>query len=170
MPRARFALLVPCFVSVLGAAPAQIISETHDPEVVRIAGLQGKAQQRALRLFLSRPTNNHFNLFDSLFYYEAELRPALRPLALDRRLGMFVADFLTLVGETDDLRLVIHHPPRWKRRFDSTRWAYGAACSLLNASTEEDWRFLRSCAERKYWGRADSGAIRTLKLIASPKS
>src|SRR5204863_7799723 len=51
------------------------------------------------------------------------------------------------------------------------RWAYSVVCAVLEPATEKEWTFLRNCAMNDYddlW--VDAGAIRTLKLIASPKS
>src|SRR5271165_3398569 len=172
MPSARFALFTLNVLFALDvAASAQDIAETRSPDVLRVIELGGAARQDSLRLVLTHPRNHWFIFYRSVFYYEARLRPALRGLVQDSTVGILAADLLTLVGESDDLEFMIQHPPKAKRSFDSTRWAYGVACSLLDASTEVEWSFLRNSAIGTYEdGWVDAGAIQTLKLIASTRS
>jgi hypothetical protein len=156
-----------------GAANAQIREvQVHDPSVLHVAELQGKAQQKALRLLLTHPPSNDWStLYDSVFYYEVHLRASLRTLIQDPRVGTEAVEILTRIGEPEDLRFIIQHPPPSKHQLVSNRWAYGVACSLLDATTEEEWSFLRNSALGKYdYAWVNTGAIQTLALISSPRS
>jgi len=52
--------------------------QTQDPDVLRIAGLQGGVQQKELRQLLKHSRSNAHRVYESIFYYEAQLRQALR--------------------------------------------------------------------------------------------
>jgi len=138
-----------------------------DPDVIRIAGMKGKSQRKELRQFLMNL--GHSGAYDAIFTYEDRLRPALRALVQDSKAGMMAERFLADLGEPEDLRFIIQHPPRWRSRLAANRWDYFVACSLIDANSDEEWSFLRDCAfHRNRW--AENGAIQTLKLIATPKS
>ena len=78
---------------------------------------------------------------------------------------------LALIGNPEDLSLIVLLAPTPNRRPTLNRWAYEVASALLEPDSEEEWSFLRQCALNVYGdGWADSGAIQTLQLIASPKS
>jgi len=78
---------------------------------------------------------------------------------------------LALIGDPEDLRLIIRLAPPPQPGPFSNRWAYGVAAALLEPATEEEWAFLRQCALNGFDDRwVDAGAIQTLKLIASPRS
>lgn len=143
--------------------------QAHDPQVLRIAALGGNEQVKALRSALIGPIT-HAELYDTVFYCEERLRGSLRRLVSDRKAGIQAAYLLSLIADPEDLRAIIRRPPRPKLVTD--RWAYRVACSLLDASNEEDWNFLRDCLMGKYaddlW--ASIGAIQTLKLIGSERS
>jgi hypothetical protein len=167
------ALALPLVIVISGSASGQnSVLETFDPDVLRIAALQGKTQQKELRKLLIHLPNQYRRFHESVFYAGAKLRSPLRALVQDSKVGTVAADFLTLIGQPEDLHFIIQHPPpRSKRDFRPYRWAYGVACSLLDPITEEEWSFLRSSALNTYKdGWAATGAIQTLKLIASPRS
>ena len=66
---------------------------------------------------------------------------------------------------------MIQHPPPGGRKGFTNRWTYAVATSLLEPKSDEEWNFLRKCAENHFEdGWADYGAIQTLKLIASDRS
>lgn len=145
--------------------------QTRDPDVLRIAGLQGAAQQKELRQLLLHLPRNAYRVHESVFYHEAQLRSAPRALVQDVKVGTQAAQFLSLIGEPDDLRFIVQHPPPSKHQAFPNRWAYGVASSLLDPTMEEDWVFLRDSALNKYEdGWVEVGAIQTLKLIASSRS
>ena len=109
--------------------------------------------------------------WDSIFYHEDKLRPSIRLLLRDYKAHENAQEILALIGDPQDLRLVVRLAPRSRRDPFSNRWAYRVACALLEPSTEEEWAFLRACALNDYDDRwVDAGAIQTLKLIASPRS
>jgi hypothetical protein len=165
---AIFVATVSLVIPFAGLAGAQ---NDLDPAVQRIAGRKGKVQQRELRRLLIHPGDDDHSFYESIFYHEAHLRPALLALVHDPKVGAEAANFLTLIGQPDDVRFIIHHPPPSKGQAFPHRWAYGVACSLLDPTLEEDWTFLRYSAVNKYEdGWVEAGAIQTLKLIASPKS
>jgi hypothetical protein len=155
-----------------GSVNAQnAIVESHDPDLLRVSSLQGKAQRKELRHLLTHFPNNQYRFYESAFYYGDQLRPALRVLVGDPKVGGMAVDFLARLAEPEDLRFIIRNPPRPRHPLVSDRWAYKVACSLLDPRTEEEWSFLRSCTLNRYQdGWTQSGAIQTLKLIASPRS
>jgi hypothetical protein len=111
------------------------------------------------------------SLDELVFFHEKQLRPALRALVEDSKVGRGVIGLLAFIGQPEDLRLVVEHAPKPKRKLFEDRWAYGAVTALLEPATEQEWFFLEKCAAGQYddlW--VDAGAIQTLKLIASPKS
>ena len=166
-------LVLNAFTAVVGAAPAQECPlQIGNPKIFRVAGLHGVSQQNALRdLIIGDFRNDKHGLRESVFYYEARLRPALRSLLQDPTVNQDVLELLTFIGVPEDLRLIIEGPPPPKRKPFPHRWAYSVACSLLDPNSEEEWSFLRKCALNEYDDRwADAGAIQTLKLIASPRS
>jgi hypothetical protein len=159
--------------ALVGAALAQECPlQIGDPNVFRVARLQGASQQNELReLITDELRSDKHELRESVFYYEARLRPALRSLLQDPKVNEEAVDLLTLIGVPEDLRTIIERPPQPKRKAFLHRWAYSVACSLLDPSSEEEWSFLRHCALNEYHDRwVDAGAIQTLKLIASPRS
>jgi hypothetical protein len=95
----------------------------------------------------------------------------LRALVVDPKVGTAAGKLLAFIGVPEDIQVFIDHAPPPKRKLFEDRWAYGVVCALLEPATEKEWAFLRNCAMNKYddlW--VDAGAIRTLKLIASPRS
>ncbi len=159
-------------ILLAGSANAQDRAvQTQDPDVLRISRLQGKAQQKELRLILLHPLSDEDRFYESVFYHGVQLRSALRALLHDPTVGMEAANFLTLIGEPDDLRFIIQHPPSSKGEAFPHRWAYGVACSFLEPTADEDWAFLRNSALNRYGdGWVEAGAIQSLMLIASPRS
>ena len=160
-----------CAFLLIGSAQAQqcpsLVAE--DPAFARVIALTGKAQRNELRRLMA--TDNQRGFINSVFYYGERLRPALLSLVADRDHAGYAVELLALIGEPEDLRRIIKSPPRAGRDALSFRWAYQVASSLLDPSSEEDWSFLRRCALHEYenpW--ADTGAIQTLKLIASPRA
>jgi hypothetical protein len=155
-----------------GSVHAQnAVVESHDPDLLRVSSLQGKAQRKELQHLFTHLPNNEGRFYESVFYYGDQLRPALRALVGNPKVGGMAVDFLALVGEPEDLRFIIRNPPRPRHPLLADRWAYKVACSLLDPRTEEEWSFLRSCTINRYQdGWAQSGAIQTLRLIASPRS
>jgi hypothetical protein len=104
-------------------------------------------------------------------YYEARLRESLRALLGDPLAGTKARQVLALIGDPEDLQLIVElAPPSGSGPFAS-RWAYSVACALLEPQSQAEWDFLRKAAMNGYDDRwVDAGAIQTLKLIASPRS
>ncbi len=160
--------------STTALLPEYVLERKFGPaDLSRIAALDGKAQVDELRELLAGDFGDSgVGLFEQVFVQEHRFRPALRELAQDAKVGEVASELLAFIGVPEDVRLVVEHAPR-PSRGDSfeNRWAYGAVRSLLEPTTEKEWAFLRGCALNEYddlW--VDSGAIETLKLIASPKS
>lgn len=167
--RATARALAVVAVLVAGIA-AQDGVRTDDDRVARIAGLRGAAQKNALREVLVRDLERE-TIVEAIFQREDKLRPALRSLVSDRKVGERATNLLAIIGAPEDLRFIIQFPPPSDPNDFPNRWAYGVACSLLYPSSEEEWMFLRKCALNEYDDRwVDAGAIQTLKLIASPRS
>ena len=108
---------------------------------------------------------------DVLLYHENRLRPSLRALLRDPKARAGAQEILSLIGDPDDLRVLLHLPPPSHSGPFENRWAYGVVCALLEPGTEQEWKFLRDCALNAYDDRwVDAGAIQTLKLMASSRS
>ena len=158
-----------CAMELVGSAQAQCLAPSLDPAFERIVNQSAKSQKDAFLQTL-KASNNYRQFLDSVFYYGDRLRPGLRLLATGRRGNGYWIEFASLIGEPEDLRAVKGKPPRSDLPL-SYRWAYQVACSLLDASSDQDWSFLRKCALRQIddpW--AVTGAIQTLRLIASPRA
>jgi hypothetical protein len=141
-------------------------------ELLRVVRLEGDHQQHDLRELLVgafEPDEKQFR--DTLFYYEAKLRPALRALALDQKISERIRDLLSMIGVSEDLHLIMQLPPPPVSQGFPERWRYSVAASLVSPDNEDEWSFLRRCALHEfddYW--VDLGAIQTLKLTGSPRS
>jgi hypothetical protein len=139
-----------------------------DPDVFRIAQLQGREQQIALRGLLAAHDRERT---ESVFYYGNRLRPSLRALVQDPEVGEAASWSLAMIAVPEDIKTIIDSPPRAKKAAFASRWAYGVVASSLHPTTDAEWMFVRRCALNEYKdGWVDAGAIQTLKLIASPRS
>jgi len=143
-------------------------------EVDRIAALKNAQQRQALRELLvdSGQVDSDPRAFrEAIFYHEAQLRPALRSLLDDAEANHVARFLLSTIGSAEDLRLMIQHPPPGGRKGFPNRWTYAVATSLLEPKSDQEWNFLRKCAENDFEDRwVDYGAIQTLELIASDRS
>ena len=141
-------------------------------DIDRIAKLSGAAQMNELKELLAGDIEHKEKSPEDLaFFYDEQLRPALRALVQDAKVGIKASTVLAFIGEPDDLRLVVQHAPKPKRELFEDRWAYEVVTAIFEPSSETEWSFLETCAANEYddlW--VDAGAINTLKLIASPKS
>ena len=165
---ARSGLLVAMLTALVGSAqPLGCRLQIGDPDVFRVAQLQGSLQQTALQGLLA----NRRDLSEALFYYGNRLRPSLRGLLQDGEVGESAAWSLALIGVPEDVKTIIGSPPRTKKLAFASRWAYGVATSLLEPTSDSEWAFLQKCALNEFDDRwVDGGAIQTLKLIGSPRS
>ena len=138
----------------------------------RIAALKGEALISELRELLAGDFEDSDEpLNDLMFSHEHQFRPALRTLVRDPKIGIAACQVLAFIGVPEDVRLVVEHAPPPREESFGNRWAYGVVCALLEPTTEREWAFLRNCARNDYddlW--VDAGAIKTLKLISSPRS
>jgi hypothetical protein len=108
-----------------------------------------------------------------VFYYEVELRPALKELASDSFVAVRAREFLSLIGVPEDLRYMMQLTPPLGDPEDpfKNRWRYSAATALLHPDSDDEWSFLRMCSLNEFEDRwVAAGAIQTLKLIGSPRS
>jgi len=142
-------------------------------DVARIAKLSGDKQRDELKEMLAGDFDDEGenSVTDLFFFHEQQLRPALRSLVMDTKVGPKASQTLVFIGVPEDLRLIVQHAPKPKRKLFEDRWAYEVVTALLEPSTDEEWSFLEKCAANEYddlW--VDAGAIETLKLVASPKS
>ena len=87
--------------AVLSAGAGQ--EERGAKELLRITKLTGTAQTRAMQAFLAKCDGEYDGCIDQTFYFENELRPALRALIRDPKLGDFVVALLALTGVHDDI-------------------------------------------------------------------
>jgi hypothetical protein len=141
--------------------------------IIPILGAQPACPSRdELRRILANRDEWHANSRrDSIFYCESQLRPALRSSLQDGETRERAQWMLALIGDPEDLRLVIRIAPAPRPGPFSNRWAYGVAVALLEPTTEQEWAFLGQCALNSLNDRwVDAGAIQSLKLIASPRS
>ena len=168
LAKARNALLIAMLTAFVGSAqPSGCRLLIGDPDVFRVAQLQGSLQQAALRGLLA----NRRDLSEAVFYYGNRLRPSLRGLLQDGEVGESAASSLALIGAPEDVKTIIGSPPRPKKLAFASRWAYGVVTSLLEPTSDTEWSFLRKCALNEFDDRwVDAGAVQTLKLIASPRS
>jgi hypothetical protein len=159
--------------STAGLRPEFVLErEFGAADVRRIASLEGEAQINQLRELLAGDFEDSGpGLHELMFVQEHKFRPGLRALVDDPKVGIAAGQLLAFIGVPDDVRLFLAHAPPPKRKLFEDRWAYSVVCAVLEPATEKEWTFLRNCAMNDYddlW--VDAGAIRTLKLIASPKS
>jgi hypothetical protein len=93
-------------------------------------------------------------LRDTVFYHERRLRPSIRALLRDSKCAAGARETLALIGEPDDLELVVRPapPPHPPLRFEN-RWAYGVVSALLEPRSESEWSFLRAAAQNQFGDR-----------------
>jgi hypothetical protein len=156
-----------------GTSAAPVVAEQQqdaNQEVRRIAGLSGPSQLQALQALLANfPDDPDF--LGRIFYFENRLRPSLRALIGDAKVGELALNLLALVGVSQDLGLIVRSLPAFRAESSDNRWVYGLVCALVEPSSEMQWQFLRSAALNEYDDRwVEGGAIQTLKLIASDRS
>ena len=143
-------------------------------DVRRTARLAGAAQQAELRELLAGDYEREGrgeDLQELMFLHYRQLRPSLRALVADPKVGKDAAAILAFIAVPDDLRLVIQHAPPAKKELFEDRWAYHVVSGLLEPASEEEWAFLKKCAANEFddlW--VDAGAIESLRLIASSRS
>lgn len=108
---------------------------------------------------------------DSIFYHETGLRPLLRSMLRDPKAHENALKMLALIGEPEDLQLLVRQASKPNPAPFANRWAYWVAAALLEPASDAEWNFLRRCALGEYDDRwVDAGAILTLQLTASPRS
>ncbi len=134
-------------------------------EISNAANLVGDRQMRELRALLAGDFGNDRREFaDSVFYYEARFRPALRALTLDPLVTEGARFFLSSIGAPEDLRLMVKlAPPRSSLELSEV-WRYALVTALVRPDNESEWAFLRRCALNDFDDRwADAGAIQTFE-------
>lgn len=159
--RCPMVLMIPVVTVLLAAITSLLTAAPRPPS---------GAELRAM-LESREPSLRPQHKWDSVFYFEERTRPLLRRFLRDGRLFKAAAEALALIGDPDDLRLIIRIAPRPRPDPFENRWAYQVASALLEPRSEKDWAFLRACAVDEYDDRwVDAGAIQTLKLIGSQRS
>jgi hypothetical protein len=143
-------------------------------DIARIVKSDESTQLRDLRERLAGTFSGLYgqNEFaDSVFYYEARLRHALRTLASDPQVTERARDLLSLIAVSEDLHLIMQLAPPAPSPGFPERWRYAVATALVSPDGEDEWSFLRKCALNEFADRwVDSGAIQTLKLTGSSRS
>jgi hypothetical protein len=143
-------------------------------DVIRATELSGQAQQDALSEILTgrfKENGRDQDLYQLLFFHAHQFRAALQSILKDSKAARRAIPVLAQIGVPEDLRLIIKHAPVARRELFEDRWAYDVACALLDPTTEAEWDFLGKCAANDFddlW--VDAGAIKTLRLIGSPRS
>jgi hypothetical protein len=141
-------------------------------ELFRVIALVGDNQQHELRELLAGDFSQQLRQFqDSVFYYEARLRPALRDFLRDAEVTVQARELLSIIGVSEDLHLIVQlATPPVSQAFPE-RWRYAVATMLVNPDGDDEWAFLRKCALNEFDDRwVDAGAIQALKLNGSPRS
>ncbi len=141
-------------------------------DVSRVLKLPTDAQRRELRELLAGemdPAGPALN--ELIFAEEGAARPVLRWLLDDPQVGPQAGELLAFIGYPEDARLLIQYAPEPNGEPAVNRWTYAVASALLQPSSEREWSFLKRCAADNYGDHwIDAGAIRTLQLVASPRS
>jgi hypothetical protein len=139
-----------------------------EPDLPRIVRLPADELQRELSEALAGDPSSDRKFADSIFYYEAQLRPALWTLARQPELTLRVRQMLSMIAAPEDLHLImkLDAPPTAGGFGD--RWRYQVATSLVNPDREEEWSFLRRCAFNEFNDRwVDAGAIQEADRITT---
>jgi hypothetical protein len=144
----------------------------HAADVSRILKLPTGPQRQGLReLLASEMDASGPPLNEQIFAEENVARPVLRWLLDDPQAGPQAGELLAFIGYPEDVRLLIQYAPEPNGEPSVNRWTYAVASALLQPSSEREWSFLKRCAADNYGDHwIDAGAIRTLQLIASPRS
>ena len=83
-----------------------------DADIFRVAQLQGREQQIALRGVLAAHGRDRT---ESVFYYGNWLRPSLRDLVQDAEVGEAASSSLTIIAVPEDIQRIIDSPPQAKK-------------------------------------------------------
>ena len=158
----------------IGLLPEYVLNRVVGPaDVECVAANHGETQINELRELLAGDFLGSESGLDKLvFAREHEFRPALRALITDVKVGSVASYLLSFICFPEDVQLIVNHAAAPKKEeYSDNRWAYYVVSALLEPATEREWNFLWSCARNEYEDRwVDAGAIRTLMLIASPRS
>lgn len=138
----------------------------------RILQLPTEDQRRELRELLAGVMDPAGTPLDELaFAQENRARPVLRWLLDDIQVGPQAGELLAFIGRPDDLGLLMRYAPEPNGEPAVNRWSYAVASALLNPANDREWLFLKRCACDNFGDHwVDLAAIRTLRLIASPRS
>jgi hypothetical protein len=144
----------------------------HAADVARILKLPADGQRRELRELLAGGMDTAGPpLNELIFAQENKARPALRWLLDDPQVGAQAGELLAFAGYPEDIRLLAQYAPEPNGEPAVNRWTYAMASALLSPATDREWLFLKRCACDNYGDHwVDAGAIRTLRLIATPRS
>ena len=141
-------------------------------DLARMLKLPVEEQRSGLREVLAGemdPAGPPLN--ELIFEQESDARPALRWLLDDPQVGAEAGELLAYLGYPEDVRLLLRYAPEPNGDPAVNRWAHAVACTLFEPASEREWSFLKRCASDNYGDHwVDAGAIRTLRLIASPRS
>jgi hypothetical protein len=141
-------------------------------DLARILQLPTDGQRRELRELLAGVMDPAGPPLDELiFAQENRARLTLRWLLDDLQVGPQAGELLAFIGRPEDLGLLIKYAPEPNGEPAVNRWSYAVASALLNPATDREWLFLKRCACDNFGDHwVDLAGIRTLRLIASPRS
>src|SRR5262245_31308008 len=142
----------------------------HTSDLRRIAKLDDKSRTQELKEIMAGDFRDDF-LDRKLFEMEHVFRQALRELVQDPQVGLMAIVSLAQIGVPEDLAWVVRHVPSPRKDWLENRWACEVVSAMLEPSAEAEWAFIEMCARGDYNDPAvEDDAIRTLRLIASPRS
>jgi hypothetical protein len=140
-------------------------------DVAQIAKLPYASLNEQLPELLAGEMDSRWTMADVIFAHENDLHRALKRLVDDANVGRQAAEMLAYIGYPDDVRLLLGDAFLPTGNPAVNRWADAVASALLAPTTEREWSFLKSCAADDFGDQwVDEAGIRTLRLIASPKS
>jgi hypothetical protein len=139
-------------------------------DLLRIAKLDEHSRKQELKEIMEGDFRDDF-LDRKLFEMEHVFRQALRELVQDPQVGLLAIVTLARIGVPEDLVWVVRHVPSPRKEWLENRWACEVVSAMVEPSTEAEWAFIETCARGDYDDPAvEDDAIRTLRLIASPRS
>ena len=144
----------------------------HSNDVATIAKLPFASLNEQIRSLLAGEMDSpKTSLADLIFAHDAELQSPLRRTVDDPYVGRQAAEMLAYIGNPDDVRLILGDKMIPQANPAVNRWANCVASALLAPTTEREWSFLKTCAMDDFGDHwVDTAGIRTLRLIASPRS
>jgi hypothetical protein len=141
-------------------------------DVGRIAKLAGETQKSELRELLAGEFDSTTKSLNELVFVNgSRLRPPLRSLVDDLRVGLKAGELLAFIGLPDDMRLLVQNAPTPRRDPGANRWAHRVVAALIEPPSEREWAYLKRCAQDEFRDHfVDAAAIRTLRLNGTARA